>query len=465
MSGTVAPQGVTPAQKKVSEEEAAEKARILRLEALLLFEGELRQTQTVRELSFCIANEARKVVPARQIYMLKPVGSKGARLQIDVVSNLSSVDKNAPAVRWLENIFTNALGPLGETPLAFEMPVSQGDEAAVFPFRYGVLVPLLDKRKKLFGVIAFLSEQPFNDGDIAVLGRLQQAIEHAWLALAPRPLRRVSSVVRKSIGLLVLAAAVCAMFIPVPMSSLAPVEVVAQSAQVVAAPLDGVIEVMLVEPNTRVSMGQVLFRFVDTELSSRHAIANRSLNVAQAKLQTARQNAFGSGEGRRDLAVAKAELALAETELSYAVDQLAKTIVRSPVSGLVVFDRKTDWQGRPVAVGERVVEVADPELVEYRIDLPVSDAIVLRKDARVKVFLDSAPLNPREAILRVASYRATISPDEQLVYKTYAVAASKEERPARIGARGTGQVFGEQVSLGFYLFRRPLSAIRQYTGW
>jgi hypothetical protein len=45
--------------------------------------------------------------------------------------------------------------------------------------------------------------------------------------------------------------------------------------------------------------------------------------------------------------------------------------------------------------------------------------------------------------------RATIEPGQKL---------------PRIGHRGTAQLIGEWVPLGFYLFRRPIAAARQYLG-
>ena len=51
---------------------------------------------------------------------------------------------------------------------------------------------------------------------------------------------------------------------------------------------------------------------------------------------------------------------------------------------------------------------------------------------------------------------------------SFAVSARLEnetEYTPRIGSRGTAQIYGENVSLGFYLFRRPLAAVRQWMGW
>ena len=36
--------------------------------------------------------------------------------------------------------------------------------------------------------------------------------------------------------------------------------------------------------------------------------------------------------------------------------------------------------------------------------------------------------------------------------------------PERLGLRGTARVYGEPVSLFYYLLRRPITALRQWTG-
>ncbi|MNL84264.1 hypothetical protein D3C87_2121830 [compost metagenome] len=36
--------------------------------------------------------------------------------------------------------------------------------------------------------------------------------------------------------------------------------------------------------------------------------------------------------------------------------------------------------------------------------------------------------------------------------------------PERLGLRGTARVYGEPVSLFYYLMRRPITALRQWTG-
>ena len=138
--------------------------------------------------------------------------------------------------------------------------------------------------------------------------------------------------------------------------------------------------------------------------------------------------------------------------------------VQAPRAGVVIFGDKSEWIGKPVVVGERIMEVANPEEFELKIDLPVEDAIVLREGAEVEVFLNASPLQAIPATLRHASYHATILPTNVLAYRVEAEFTESSE-DIRIGWQGTAKVYGEQVTLFFYLFRRPLGVLRQTLGF
>jgi HlyD family secretion protein len=129
-----------------------------------------------------------------------------------------------------------------------------------------------------------------------------------------------------------------------------------------------------------------------------------------------------------------------------------------------VFAGKNELIGRPVAVGERLLEIADPAHVEFRIDVPVADAIILREGARVKVFLDSNPLRSTEATVVRSDYLARVNDGVQLSFRVVARLDGNTGPIPRLGARGTAQIYGDKVALLFYLLRRPYSTIRQWTG-
>jgi multidrug resistance efflux pump len=261
-----------------------------------------------------------------------------------------------------------------------------------------------------------------------------------------------------------LVLSILALFIPIPMSTLAPVEVVAREPIVVAAPIEGVIESIKIEPNTRVKAGDVLLSFQNTTLKNKFDIADRATQVAKAKELKATQSAFSDPAGRHEVAIAMAELKLSEAERDYAKDMLAKTVLIAPKDGLAIFSSRKDWEGKPVIQGERIIEIADPNRIEFGIDLSVKDAIVLNDGAEVKIFLDSDPLHAVKATLTRASYHAQPSAASGLSFMLFAKLNENSENLPRIGYRGTAQVYGKSTFLGFYLFRRPIAALRQMIG-
>jgi len=309
-----------------------------------------------------------------------------------------------------------------------------------------------------------------------VAERLAGAVAHAIMALKPPALLRRPSLPRWVLWALP-AALLLLLLVPVPMMAVAPVEVVADEPLIVAAPMEGVIADVPAAPNVRVSAGDVLFVYDDTELKAKAEIAARREAVALARLETLRKAAFGDTEARQGLAKAKAGLNLARAERAHAEQLLAEVRVRAPKAGIVVYSDLSDWIRKPVRTGERVMEIADPARVVMRIDLPVRDAIVLEPGARVRVFLDADPMRVVHARVRTASFHAEETPGGLLAYRVMAALEEGETSPGtkggemgaketwlRIGFRGSAQVMGRRVPLGFYLFRRPVASFRQFFG-
>ena len=248
-----------------------------------------------------------------------------------------------------------------------------------------------------------------------------------------------------------------------PLTALAPAEIVAAHPNVVAAPIDGVIKDILVPPGAQVAEGTPLVTFVDTKLHNDAEVSARAKSVAEAKYFKALQSAISTQKEVQDLSIAKSELAVAEAELTYAQNMLSHAEIRAPKAGLVIYSAKSDWIGKPVAVGERVIDIADTSQVEIKIDLPVSDAIALQEGGPVKLFLDGDPLHPVEAVIDRVAYRPSTTPDHQLILRSFG-RFKEGTTPLRIGLRGTARLTGEKVSLAFYLFRRPFALLRQKVG-
>jgi len=124
-------------------------------------------------------------------------------------------------------------------------------------------------------------------------------------------------------------------------------------------------------------------------------------------------------------------------------------------------------KGKPLVTGERIFLVADENNIELKIMLAVSDALFLEENAEVKVFIDNKVFESWEGKIKHISYEPELTPENILSYKIIAEfndLKENEELP-KIGLRGTAKIYSQKVSLFFYLFRKPITGLRQFIGW
>jgi hypothetical protein len=385
----------------------------------------------------------------------------GARKpSITAASSVSAVDHTSAMVRWLESELARAPSSEVAARLALDAEAAAG---AGFPFDHAITFPLTDPRGRHIAVLALLGAARPSDPVVTLLVQLCETAAHALWAHRWRRMVPPGLLSRRNVLLAGLAVAVLA-FVPVPMTVLAPVEVIADQPLVVAAPMPGVVARIEIDPDQPVAVGDVLFTYEQSELRSARDIALRKAETAGSRLRTIEQEALRSQSGARELAELRAEQALAAAELARAEELLSKAVVRADQSGVALHAGKEEWSGKPVQTGEKVVEIADPAHFRFRIDLAASDSILLSQDAAVRIFLDANPLSPVDAIITSRSYRAQRSADGRMAHALNARLAGKAWPGLRIGLRGSARITGGNVSLAFLLFRRPFTALRQFTG-
>jgi hypothetical protein len=436
------------------------------LKAVMRLEAAIRKAGTVQELFILVANEARALMRARQIFIFE--SERPGHSRIVAISGLPTVERGSPLVQDLEC----GIGQLGQTetgdlskPREFRLSSLAATSAtlAAYPLQETLWLPLSATGNCPAGGILVARESPWGEADIGIACHVAGATDYARHALAVRP-RRVRRRIASKVAVAGCLFLVALGFMPVPMAVLAPLEVVAREPYVVSSGLDGIVETLLVQPNQTVSEGQPVARLVAVELRNRLDIAEREVQVAAAKLQKARQLAFADARGRHEMGLMQAELDLRVAERNFARDQFNKSELKAGRAGIAVYGDAKDIIGRPIAVGDRLMEIADPATIDIQIDIPVGDALVVRPGAQAKLFLDSDPLDPVDARIARADYKARPRDGSTLAYRAVAQLAETPRTAPRLGVRGTAQVYGEDVPLWFYLLRRPISAFRQWSG-
>lgn len=441
--------------------------------ALLKLEQQLRRAESPAQLYYSIVNETHECVPYTQAVLL--TGSDLRQLQVVAASDIPTVDYTSPFIAWLERLAkhrathaqASAMQSLGLEDI--DPALREDWQEMCPPEMLWLPLRLAAEQERPVGVLLLFRSESWPEAEQAVLTHLAGTMAHAlfalerrqWFSQLPHRLRQRKFTL--GAGLLIFTS----LFLPVRLSALAPVEVIARDPLVIAAPLNGAVKGVEVMPNQAVKQGDLLVRFDDTELSSELEVAQQNLLVAQAELRTAQQVSFLDSRQKARLAELESRVRLQEAEQAFVRSRFDKARVLAPAPGIAVLGDPNEWQGRPVSIGERILLLADPNSIELQIMLPVRDAIALGDDAAVTVFFDHDPLNAWPAVVQHAEYQPQLTPDDLLAYR---LIASLEGRPVkaatpRIGTRGTARVYGDSVSLFFYLFRRPITSLRQWLGW
>lgn len=453
-------------EKKKQKAEAERETQNKFFAKLIKFEDDTRQITDKRELGFNLCNTSREVLPYSQGFFGTVVERKN-KFTLQCASSIPAIDRDAPFTRWFEDLINQVIDKSsGLEQLAFklsEFQVAKEDYANYENAEFLWTPQIHDKN--LVGGFITVRDQPWLESDQALAKRITHLHMHAAASIKGLNHLQEKRINKKPIacGLLLLVG--LAALIPVPITALAPVEVTPQDPFILTAPFDGVVKSIVPEQGQQISKDDLAIIFDDVHLNNSKQLAEQRAAVAQARYQRTSQGAIADYTIKRDIEVARAEYELAQSESLYASTLHEKSQLFSPIDGVAIFSDKEDWEGKPVAAGEAILSVANPESIEFSIDLPIKESLVIKDGAKVRIFLDSDPLNPVEAELTEASYSAVADKRDVLSYKLKARQTSSEETAPRIGVQGTAQVYGERSFLGYVIFRRPYSAFRQLTGW
>lgn len=437
------------------------------ISVLLQLEADARQAEDLLALQYFVVNEARRLIQYRHAILFQSPQHKGSGFYAIRASGLTQIDRTTPKMQWLERVVNelsinnpnNQLLAVDYKQLTTELQ----QDWRTFSLAHPVWVPLMLPEGLVVGGLWLEKESAWNDNETFLIKRLADTFAHAWGYFDRH--RRWKTWFASSKTMWVAGALLLAvMLFPVQQSTLAPAKVVAKDPLIVSAPIDGVIATISVDPNQMVTQGTPLLSYEDTNYRNKYTVTEQSLAVALAELRKARQSAFLDPKSKADVALLQAKVDLAKAEKDYAKEMLEHVNIHAERDGLLLYNDKSDLIGRPVKTGERLMEIAVPKQLMMRINLPVANAIEFSPGADVKVFLDADPMHSVNAKVTYTNFRAEVLPGDLLAYRVEAEITESVDH-LRIGWQGTAKIYGESVSLFYYLFRRPLSTARQFLGW
>lgn len=486
-----APSSASPAPEQAGSE-------VVALANLLHLTRRARQAQDAAELAYVAMNETHLLLPYRQ-----------AALWLDgrvaALSGVVTPEANAPYVQWLRRL----IRPVETLPAdtgarrieAESMPPDVREEWQEWLPEAALWIPLPPAGRHFKGGGWLLArDEAWSDGELALAQEWAATWTQAW-ALMHAPgfeaawrqwradvaaalpgrddWRRLGQVLRQprtwraAIKTLKVASAqrrvrwtvliLAVLVFPVRLSVLAPGELVPAQPAVIRAPLDGVIEKIHVQPNQKVKAGDLLFEFDRVTLASKLAVAEQAYATAEAEYRQFAQQALQDDKMKGRMVISLGALEERKTEVLYLRELNQRASMTAPRDGVAIFDDPTEWSGRPVATGEKVMMVAAENDVEIEAWLSPADAIDLDPGSEATLYLNTHPLAPIKGSLRYLAFEAQQRPDGHYAYRLRAAIAA-EDRRERAGLKGTAKINGQRVPAIYWVMRKPLSALRNVVG-
>lgn len=441
-------------------------AQVEGLATLLVLNDEIRRVNTLREYGFFTTNETHRLIPYHTAFLWK----KAEPFGIDLLSQsgTAELDKTALINQWLkERIATITRLPDNNkihTIDLFELEKTNPSENTNINWtdtlpNHVLWCPLLTKSQELNGGLLFFRDNPFSEAEIKMIGWLISSYQYTWISFSVSKRWEYLKYLKKKP---VIFAVLIILLFPVRLSVLATATVVPKDPVLINAPIQGVIKSFAVSPGQTVKAGQTLFYMDKSELESAIEVSRKELLLTQAKLRTAVNQGIDSEQINAEVPILKAQLAIDNARIEYTKSLIEKTVVNSPIAGVVVFNSKEDWVGQPVQTGERILTVSNPEEVQLKIMLPITSVIDLDVGNAGDFFM-YGDLRSIGVTIKSLGYNAKMSPSKILAYELTAQFDNQSVK-IQLGAQGTVRLYGHRVPLFYYLIRRPLQSIRQSLG-
>ncbi|WP_323145092.1 efflux RND transporter periplasmic adaptor subunit [Massilia phyllosphaerae] len=442
------------------------------LARLLELSRRARLADDVEELAFLAVNDTHDLAPYRQAVLWF------AGAGIKALSGVVEPEANAPYAHFIEGA-CRALDQdarKATTVTAADLPEKPAAEWSEWLPTHGLWLPFGTAGDAARGGLLLAADRPWSEDNILLLEEWAAVWHHAWLARAAaapwhwlhwrRMLGAAPGLIHrpwwKRRGAWFTAVVGLTLLLPVRISVLAPGELVPGRPAVIRAPLDGVIGQFSVQPNQTVKPGQLLFTFDEASADTRSAVAGQALAAAEAEYRQAEQMALSDSRSKAQLAQLSAKVGEKRAEAAFYVDQTRRARVLAPEGGVALLDDPSEWIGKAVQTGERIMRIAVPGDVEIEAWLPIGDAIPLAGRADATLYLASRPLDALPAKVRYVAHDAVVRPDGTYAYRVRATLDAPTS--TRVGLKGTVKLAGERVPLAYWILRRPLATIRQTLG-
>lgn len=438
--------------------------------------------QTVSEMASIFANEIQRRFGCSRV----SIGLvKGHALRVTAMSGVEDLDRRSELLEILEAVMEECADQ--DTEIRFPQPDELNPSErrvvrahAVLSEKFGPMALAsfpLRVDAGLIGVVIMErdAEDPFTDASLHLLRLIAEYVgptiwtrrlaDRGILAVTrDRTLELAEAAVgpqktgAKLLALVVLVLLIVSIVVPVSDRVVGQGRIVADVRRQISAPFQGQIEEVKVKPGDQVEAGQILLRLNTTRMELE--LFEKASELRQLAAQADQARAEGK---THEAMMFESRMQMARAERDVLRYQINQAVVRSPITGTVVFGRLENILNEVVSPEKPLLEIADmttisaivlvPESGISRIELGQTGVMVLTAEPSLKLRYKVTRLTPASEVFQQRN--------------VYRVQVEFTDPPSwlRPGMEGQAKTKGRRSNL-LMIYTRPLwDAIRLRFWW
>jgi RND family efflux transporter MFP subunit len=210
---------------------------------------------------------------------------------------------------------------------------------------------------------------------------------------------------------------------------------------------EGVIRDIRVREGQSVKAGDAIASLEDWDYRGQLAAAKARYETAVAEMDRALANGDGTQAG-----ILRAQADYWSTEVTRATEKLQKTIIRSPIAGVVATPQLENLVGHRVKAGESFVDIVDNSQALVDVAIDENDVGLLHDGQQSSLKLDGFPERTFHGRVAVVSPEAVLENAEPVFFARVAVV--NPDSALRAGMQGRGKISTGWRPAGVVFFRR-----------